>query len=728
MRERLNTRSVLSLLAEAAVGSLGVLGSILCLSTAFSIPFPGLLWPLVPALMLALCALCRVRRSGLIFLGLGAALLLACVLLRKPLLRDARAIWNILVYRYGKGYAAVSKAYDEALGMRFPAASRFLIPVTVLEVFFTALSMSKWKSAVGGVISLLPGIVPCFILTDTPPKVLALGLVAVSALIQIWSQNVRRHEARESGLSLAWAGVVAVVLLGLLMLIFPRRSYRTPITWERLSRKLQELTASWENRTNIFPGPSGDPDEIRLNELEALPDEPTKVMSLDTNYRGRLYLHGTAYAGFDGRSWFKLPEQEWSGDELGPTLTDAQLPDARAGESYYLTVWPMALEEICYFPYNPSFLPEHVEPLSDVCLENRSPGKTYHISFDAKPHGAVENPAYLEFVQTVCRSLPEGMADQLNAWIRNRAKGEPIPRSIPRFASWIADQVSMGKIYSRSAPPSPPDTDFPLWFLNEANSGYCVHFATAAAALLRAYGVPARYVSGYVCEPDENGHFVVTSIQAHAWVEYFYNGNWVVLEPTPGDATEFQTPVTEPTEPVITEPPVEHTRRPTAEPTQVLTEVATETRHQAEPESKPKPENNPPPPPPTTEEEPAVEPQTSKKLPVWLWIVLILLALIGLIVLRRYLALRIWELRLERAQGNQKALLIYRRCSKLNRLAGCSNGDEIDRLGKKAAFSQHELTNDELTALERGLFLAITRVKRTSFLKALYFRFIRAVI
>ena len=45
----------------------------------------------------------------------------------------------------------------------------------------------------------------------------------------------------------------------------------------------------------------------------------------------------------------------------------------------------------------------------------------------------------------------------------------------------------------------PAQEDFAVYFLTEGKRGWCMHFATAAACMLRALDVPARYVSGYVC-------------------------------------------------------------------------------------------------------------------------------------------------------------------------------------------------------------------------------------
>ena len=65
----------------------------------------------------------------------------------------------------------------------------------------------------------------------------------------------------------------------------------------------------------------------------------------------------------------------------------------------------------------------------------------------------------------------------------------------------------------------------------EARSGVCQDMAHISVALLRAAGLPARYVSGYL-HPDpkaEPGHAVAG--QSHAWAEY-WTGDWVPCDPT----------------------------------------------------------------------------------------------------------------------------------------------------------------------------------------------------
>ncbi|MCU0387747.1 MAG: transglutaminase family protein [Chitinophagaceae bacterium] len=61
-------------------------------------------------------------------------------------------------------------------------------------------------------------------------------------------------------------------------------------------------------------------------------------------------------------------------------------------------------------------------------------------------------------------------------------------------------------------------------------SGVCQDFAHVLLQMLRTIGIPARYVSGYIC-PNKSG--MRGEGATHAWVEYYLPGTgWVGLDPT----------------------------------------------------------------------------------------------------------------------------------------------------------------------------------------------------
>ena len=72
-------------------------------------------------------------------------------------------------------------------------------------------------------------------------------------------------------------------------------------------------------------------------------------------------------------------------------------------------------------------------------------------------------------------------------------------------------------------------------FLFETRKGHCEYFATATSLLLRAAGVPTRYVVGYAVNeysPLER-QYVGRARHAHSWVLAHVNDKWEVIDTTP---------------------------------------------------------------------------------------------------------------------------------------------------------------------------------------------------
>lgn len=113
-------------------------------------------------------------------------------------------------------------------------------------------------------------------------------------------------------------------------------------------------------------------------------------------------------------------------------------------------------------------------------------------------------------------------------------------------ASTAYDQALIIQDYLRSlryneviaAPPA--GVDLVDWFLFEQREGYCDYFASAMVVMLRAQGIPARWVRGYAGgEFDaDQGLYTVRERVAHSWPEVYFPGfGWERFEPTPADYT-----------------------------------------------------------------------------------------------------------------------------------------------------------------------------------------------
>lgn len=95
--------------------------------------------------------------------------------------------------------------------------------------------------------------------------------------------------------------------------------------------------------------------------------------------------------------------------------------------------------------------------------------------------------------------------------------------AVAAVAAWTNEQLS----YERGAT-HVATSAAEAW---EAGRGVCQDFAHVSLAVLRAMGVPARYVSGYLHPKAEAVPGVTEMGESHAWVEA-WTGTWCPVDPT----------------------------------------------------------------------------------------------------------------------------------------------------------------------------------------------------
>jgi transglutaminase-like putative cysteine protease len=81
-------------------------------------------------------------------------------------------------------------------------------------------------------------------------------------------------------------------------------------------------------------------------------------------------------------------------------------------------------------------------------------------------------------------------------------------------------------------------------FLFKTRKGFCQQFATAMAVMARLYGIPSRVAVGFTHGTQQpNGSWLVTTHDAHAWPELYFQGyGWLPFEPTPRGDGQAVTP------------------------------------------------------------------------------------------------------------------------------------------------------------------------------------------
>ncbi|MFE6796488.1 transglutaminase-like domain-containing protein [Paenibacillus chitinolyticus] len=138
--------------------------------------------------------------------------------------------------------------------------------------------------------------------------------------------------------------------------------------------------------------------------------------------------------------------------------------------------------------------------------------------------------------------LPEGLPQRVRDLAERVTAGSGQDRLTAALA--LERYLRTGYRYSMDKPTLPAaGEDFVDHFLFVDKLGYCDHFSSAMVVMLRAAGIPARWVKGFAPgeagERGQDGSLAVTvrSRDAHSWAEAYIPGaGWLAFEPTPGFA------------------------------------------------------------------------------------------------------------------------------------------------------------------------------------------------
>jgi hypothetical protein len=163
-----------------------------------------------------------------------------------------------------------------------------------------------------------------------------------------------------------------------------------------------------------------------------------------------------------------------------------------------------------------------------------------HASAYAVAH-ATEPP--IEALDDAARAAATELPTEIDPRLRDLAASIAEPGAPPRRR--IARTIDAVRAHaSYSLDPGPFHGRQPVAeFLFEKRRGWCEHFASATATLLRLQGIPTRYVTGWAVREDARvgDHFVVRARDAHAWVEAWVDddparpgrGRWLEVDATP---------------------------------------------------------------------------------------------------------------------------------------------------------------------------------------------------
>ena len=240
----------------------------------------------------------------------------------------------------------------------------------------------------------------------------------------------------------------------------------------------------------------------------------------------RLYWRGPVLWDFDGYSWTAL-RPPYRTYYLVPREFEA-LGDA---VQYTVTVEPHSQRWLFALDL-PLKAPPRSQLTSDFQLISQGPVSS-RIRYDMTSY-----PVYRDNAEPGRYELQSALRLPVGTNPRSAELAAKMRSAAPDERAYISAVLGMFRnqnFYYTTTPPLLSRQDPVDDFLFSTRAGFCEHYASSFAVLMRAAGIPARVVTGYLGgELNTVGNYLtVRQADAHAWVEVWLNDDgWVRVDPT----------------------------------------------------------------------------------------------------------------------------------------------------------------------------------------------------
>jgi transglutaminase-like putative cysteine protease len=413
--------------------------------------------------------------------------------------------WSMLPLTIG-GVATVFGAYHTLLG---PEGGTALL-ATMLTLKLLEIHRPRDVRAVTVLLGFL--LVSQFLFDQSAWLALYLCAVLIAnfaLMIDLTASEQRRSSMRRSVALASRLSLQAIPLTLVLFVLFPR-----------LTAPLWDLSLS---RDRARTGMTSTLEPGAISEL---------VLSGELAFRARfdgpipaadkLYWRGPTAWTTDGRRWTGLPSLP-----SAPTLP----PLAASGNlvAYQITLEPTSQRTLFVLDM-PVEVPPHTRVSAafevHAAREVREPRRYRAVSALTYNTGEIRHEQRAAGLRTPPNVTPR-MRRLVAEWKRQAASPQEVVRAALRY-------FNHEPFYYTLKPPklgANPDDEF----LFETRRGFCEHYASGFALLMRIAGIPSRIVLGYLGgELNPLGDYlIVRQSDAHAWVEVWLDGRgWVRVDPT----------------------------------------------------------------------------------------------------------------------------------------------------------------------------------------------------
>jgi len=312
-------------------------------------------------------------------------------------------------------------------------------------------------------------------------------------------------------------------------------AYAAPLTLVMWFFFPRIATPFWAVPIDTSSGVTGLSDEMSPGDLSSLAE--SKAVAFRVRFDDAVpeprdrYWRGLVLHRFDGRKWTGFEpsigaRDSWPIEYLGePVSYEVTLEPTRQR-------WIFALD----LPYEWSLDMTYMGRQQQLA---RAQPIDQRVVYDAVSYPAFRlDPAMHNYSQSYHTRLPEDDSNPRAREFAQRLRAEsPSARA---YVEAVMQHFHDEEFYYTLQPPTlggdPVDE-----FLFSTRRGFCAHYASTLAVLMRAANIPARIVVGYQggeLNPMSD-YMIVRQSDAHAWTEVWFEGEgWVRVDPTSAVAPE----------------------------------------------------------------------------------------------------------------------------------------------------------------------------------------------
>ena len=286
-------------------------------------------------------------------------------------------------------------------------------------------------------------------------------------------------------------------------------------------------------------------------------NETHLYLDISSDLKAPLYIRGYVGSNYTGSGWRELSDkQNEEGLATGMDLISLSSQYYQVLESLYnsgdesvarrdLVISDVdANSAFSYIPYGTSLVDFTAGEPFDAYPKQETDREIFSMYYmntqrlsniqklETAGSSETQDASYRAFADSVYLSLPTKGLDSFY----EEYSGKKFT-SIADCVSFVRSTLEAHASYTKIPGSTPRGNDYVEYFLYENKQGVCTHFASAAVLLFRLYGIPARYVEGYLVRDLEsgNGAQAIMDEAAHAWAEIYVKGvGWIPIEVTPG--------------------------------------------------------------------------------------------------------------------------------------------------------------------------------------------------